>query len=92
MSKCLKGKSEVKAKDATTVCKKCGALTSDPKHVCRPEKIKASKKSRGDMKKSSVKKIERALEKLKKAEKELKKALERVEKAREKVEKAKVEG
>jgi len=43
VSKCLKGKSEVKKKDARFQCTKCGARTDAKGHVCKPEKVKAKK-------------------------------------------------
>lgn len=44
MGKCLKGDSEVKKKDAKFICQKCDAKTDKKSHVCKPEKIKPSKK------------------------------------------------
>ncbi len=46
MSKCLKGESEVKKKDATFACEKCGAKTDKKSHLCKPEKIKKVKEKR----------------------------------------------
>lgn len=43
MSKCLKGESEVKKKDAAFACEKCGAKTDKKSHLCKPKKIKANK-------------------------------------------------
>lgn len=48
MSKCLKGKAEVKKGKASFECGKCGALTDKKKHVCDPKKVKSAK---GDHKK-----------------------------------------
>jgi hypothetical protein len=44
MGDCLKGKSEVKKKDAKFQCRRCGARTDDKGHVCKPEKFKKKKK------------------------------------------------
>jgi hypothetical protein len=44
MGKCIKGDSEVKKKDAKFICQKCHAKTDKKSHVCKPEKIKPSKK------------------------------------------------
>ena len=44
MSKCLKGESEVKKKDAKFECSKCGARVEKKSHACKPEKIKGDKK------------------------------------------------
>jgi hypothetical protein len=44
MSKCLKGESEVKKKDAKFACGKCGAKAEKKSHVCKPEKLKSEKK------------------------------------------------
>lgn len=44
MSKCLKGEDEVKKKDAKFECGKCGAKSEKKSHVCKPAKLKASKK------------------------------------------------
>ena len=44
MSKCLKGESEVKKKDAKFACGKCGAKAEKKSHVCTPEKLKSEKK------------------------------------------------
>jgi hypothetical protein len=43
MSKCLKGESEVKKKDASFACEKCGAKTDKKAHICKPKKIKGKK-------------------------------------------------
>ncbi len=43
MSKCLKGESEVKKKEATHVCEKCDAKTDKKTHLCKPKKIKGKK-------------------------------------------------
>lgn len=51
MSKCLKGESEVKTKDAKVVCAKCGAAAKDKDKVCKPEKIKDQKKDKNKDKK-----------------------------------------
>jgi len=39
MGKCKKGKSEVGKDDAKFKCKKCGALTEEKDHVCKPKKV-----------------------------------------------------
>jgi len=44
MSKCLKGESEVKKKAAKFACGKCGALSEDKGHLCKPEKVSKDKK------------------------------------------------
>jgi len=44
MSKCLKGESEVKKKEAKFACEKCGALSQKKSHLCKPEKVAHSKK------------------------------------------------
>lgn len=45
MGKCLKGKSEVKKKDATFTCAKCGALSEKKGHLCKAEKLDKSQKT-----------------------------------------------
>lgn len=39
MTKCLKGESEVKKKQAKFACGKCGALSNAKDHLCKPEKL-----------------------------------------------------
>jgi len=51
MAKCLKGESEVKKKEAKFACGKCGALSDDKEHLCKPEKLKKDKDKKGDKKK-----------------------------------------
>ena len=41
---CRHGKSECSEKPGRYKCKKCGARTDDKGHVCKPEKVKKSKK------------------------------------------------
>ncbi len=41
---CLHGKSEAKKKPGNYKCDKCGAVSAEEKHLCRPEKIKDKKK------------------------------------------------
>lgn len=43
---CLKGKSDVKKKEAKFVCKKCDAFTREKGDVCKPEKVKKPKESK----------------------------------------------
>jgi len=43
MSKCLKGESEVKKKDAKFACEKCGARSEKKDHLCKPEKLDKKK-------------------------------------------------
>jgi len=50
MSKCLKGESEVKKKQAKFACGKCGATTDKKDHVCKPEKLKDAKKKKKEKK------------------------------------------
>ena len=51
MGKCLKGESEVKKKQATFVCGKCGAATDKKSHVCKPEKRGSGKDKKNKKKK-----------------------------------------
>lgn len=43
---CLKGKSDVKKKDAKYACSKCDACTNKKGDVCKPEKLKPKKDSK----------------------------------------------
>lgn len=51
MSKCLKGESEVKKKAAKFACAKCGALSADKEHLCKPEKLGKDKDKKSAKKK-----------------------------------------
>jgi hypothetical protein len=46
MGSCLKGESEVKAKDARFACTKCGAAAAKKDHLCKPEKVSGEKKDK----------------------------------------------
>ncbi len=46
MGKCLKGKSEVKEKEATHRCKHCAALSDKKGHLCDPKKMKEPKEKK----------------------------------------------
>jgi len=46
MSKCLKGDSESKAKPGRYECDKCGAVSKQKDHLCKPEKIKDKDKKK----------------------------------------------
>jgi len=48
---CLKGKSEIKKKEAKVACEKCGAVAKKKDQVCKPVKLK-TKKGKGDAKKA----------------------------------------
>ena len=39
---CLKGKSENKPKPGRFRCDKCGAVSKEKAHICKPKKIKKS--------------------------------------------------
>jgi hypothetical protein len=45
MGKCLKGESDVKKKEATFACEKCGAKSDKKGHLCKPEKLADGKKA-----------------------------------------------
>jgi hypothetical protein len=40
---CLKGKSQVKKKEAKVTCEKCGAVAKKKDQVCKPVKVKPKK-------------------------------------------------
>jgi len=42
MGKCREGQSEVTFAEASHKCGKCGARTTEPTHVCKPEPIERS--------------------------------------------------
>jgi len=46
MGSCLKGKSEVKKKEASVACEKCGALSDKKSHLCKPVKLKDKDKDK----------------------------------------------
>ncbi len=49
MGSCLKGKAESEARPGSYRCEKCGGVTADKKHACKPKKIKdkGGKKEQG---------------------------------------------
>ena len=44
MGSCLKGKTEVPKGKARFQCKKCGGMTDDKSHLCKPQKLKKKQK------------------------------------------------
>lgn len=46
MGSCLKGKSDVKQKDAKYACEKCGAAAEKKDHICKPENVNGEKKEK----------------------------------------------
>jgi hypothetical protein len=78
---CLHGDSEVKEKKAAFRCKKCGAVTAEEGHVCKPVEVegeeqnnpggkeKKEKDGKGDKKKDKKKKSKKKKSKKKKDKK-----------------------
>jgi len=52
---CLKGESEVKKKEASFACGKCGATVKKKSHVCQPVKVKGAGKAEHKDKKGKKK-------------------------------------